>query len=313
MCYTDERKMHNMEVVAVPSRISKAVRTAMHMAKPVLGALDYTATRKAQDSLSLIVHPEKDTSFERFDIGCMPAAWIRPKNNASGRHAILHFHGGSYIAGSLAYARIIASKLSAAAQLDVLTCQYRLAPESPFPAAVDDALAAYVYLLEQGYPAGNIALAGESAGGGLVLALTQRLRELAKPQPGALVCMSAWTNLSCSFESCLTNMDSDPTLHAEALILAGRMYAGLEPVEHPLISPAFGSFAGFPPTLLQAGSLEILVDDSRQCYRKMCAEGAEAYLEVYPDMWHVFQLLSIPESVQAFTSIREFLRAHLHY
>ncbi len=246
-------------------------------------------------------------------LAACPRRGYVPKNSLSGRHALLHIHGGSFIAGSLAYSRLIASKLAAGTGLDVLTYEYRLAPEAPFPAAIDDTLSAYAYLLEQGYCGENIALAGESAGGGLVLSLVQRLRELAMPLPGALVCMSAWTNLSCSFESCFTHINSDPVLSPETLILAGQMYAGRESVIHPLISPAFADFTGFPPALFQAGSLELLVDDSRQCYRKMCAEGVEAFLEVYPDMWHVFQMLNIPESAQALHSIRDFLRARLHY
>jgi acetyl esterase/lipase len=285
----------------------------MKLAKPILGSLDYATLRTAQDRLGLLIHPVKNTCFERVCIGDIPAAWVRPDVSASGNGVILYCHGGSYVAGSLSYARILSSRLASHTGLDTLALDYRLAPEYPFPAALDDLSAAYAFLLNQGFRPESIALAGESAGGGLILAFPQLLREQKLPMPGALVCMSAWTNLACDFESSTYNLTHDPVLIPESLIMAGLLYAGCHSVINPLISPAFADFSGYPPALFQAGSLEVLLDDSRVCCEKMKAAGADARIEVFDGMWHAFQVQNVPETREALASIGSFLQEKLRY
>jgi len=192
----------------------------------------------------------------------------------------------------------------------VLCIAYRLAPEHKFPAAQDDAMDAYQYLLDSGYSPDKIAVAGESAGGGLALSLVLRLRDEGKPLPSCIVAISPWADLTLSGSSYNNNVRLDPTLIRESLAYYVIAYAaGHE--DEAYVSPVLGDFAGFPPTLLFAGSDEILLSDAKTVYKRLKKAGVESTLVVEDGMWHVYPLYGTPEGKKALLDMALFLRSRL--
>ena len=202
---------------------------------------------------------------------------------------ILYFHGGVYVIGSAATSVPLVSDLARRAQARALTVDYRLAPEHPYPAAVDDARAAYEGLLAQGVDAGQIALAGESAGGGLAVATLLALRDAGTPLPSSAFLMSPYADLTLSGETILQNQATDLVLTPEGLRLRVPDYVGGADASNPQISPVFGDLSGLPPLLIQASSHEILLSDALRLARKAAIDGVPVTLEVTPGVPHVFQ------------------------
>ncbi|PWH12495.1 MAG: alpha/beta hydrolase [Anaerolineae bacterium] len=246
----------------------------------------------------------------RFEIEGHPAAWLGPEGTTQDK-LILYLHGGGYVSGSINTHLILCLPMTQVLQRTILLPEYRLAPEHPFPAALEDALDVYRALLRQGYSPRNIVIAGDSAGGGLSLATTLALREAGDPLPAAVVCLSPWADLTNSGASHLRNAAYEPALTAEDLRRWATWYAGSTPLTHPLISPVFADFRGFPPLLIQAGSQEILLDDACQLAQVASAAGVDVTLRIWQGLWHVWHALGslIPESGQAFEEIREFIRS----
>jgi acetyl esterase/lipase len=236
--------------------------------------------------------------------------WVIPPESVPGR-VLLYFHGGGYKVGSVTSHRDLMARIGAAAGCCVLGVNYRLAPEARFPAPVDDALAAHEWLIAAGAQPSQIAVGGDSAGGGLAAALLLSLRDRGCALPAAAVLLSAWTDLTAGGESYATRAQADP-IHQRAMILAmARQYLGRDgDAANPLASPLFGSLAGLPPLLLQVGDRETVLDDSTRFAAKARAAGTRADLEVYPDMIHVFQQFAdeIPQARQAIAAIGRFLR-----
>ena len=202
---------------------------------------------------------------------------------------ILYFHGGVYVIGSAATSVPLVSDLARRAQARALTVDYRLAPEHPYPAAVDDARAAYEGLLAQGVDAGQIALAGESAGAGLAVATLLALRDVGTPLPSSAFLMSPYADLTLSGETILQNQATDLVLTPEGLRLRVPDYVGGADASNPQISPVFGDLSGLPPLLIQASSHEILLSDALRLARKAAIDGVPVTLEVTPGVPHVFQ------------------------
>ena len=202
---------------------------------------------------------------------------------------ILYFHGGVYVIGSAATSVPLVSDLARRAQARALTVDYRLAPEHPYPAAVDDARAAYEGLLAQGVDAGQIALAGESAGSGLAVATLLALRDAGTPLPTSAFLMSPYADLTLSGETILQNQATDLVLTPEGLRLRVPDYVGGADASNPQISPVFGDLSGLPPLLIQASSHEILLSDALRLARKAAIDGVPVTLEVTPGVPHVFQ------------------------
>lgn len=202
---------------------------------------------------------------------------------------ILYFHGGVYVIGSAATSVPLVSDLARRAQARALTVDYRLAPEHPYPAAVDDARAAYEGLLAQGVDAGQIALAGESAGGGLAVATLLALRDAGTPLPSSAFLMSPYADLTLSGETILENQATDLVLTPEGLRLRVPDYVDGADASNPQISPVFGDLSGLPPLLIQASSHEILLSDALRLARKAAIDGVPVTLEVTPGVPHVFQ------------------------
>ncbi len=238
------------------------------------------------------------------------AAWILPQGYDPEGGAILYLHGGGYTAGNIEYAVGFGSVLAAATGCRVFSAAYRLAPEHPFPAAVEDAYTAYRHLLDGGLTPGEIVLCGESAGGGLCFALTHKLKELGLPVPRAIVGISPWTDLTLSGASCRANQRSDPSLRYDMLASYARMYAA-DDLKNPLVSPLFGDVSGFPPTLLFAGEAELLLDDAVAMAHALERADVPCELHTAKGMWHVYVLYGVREAREALCRIVEFLKDNL--
>ncbi len=198
-----------------------------------------------------------------------------------------------------------------AAGLNVLAIEYPLAPEHPFPQALEAAVKAYRHLLDLGFRPEQIALAGESAGGNLVLALILKLKALNMPLPAAVVALSPWCDLGGRGESYRSRAEEDATLDPDSISDAARVYAAGASLDDPLVSPAFGDFAGCPPVLIQCGSDEILYSDSLNLYFRLRDQGVSAVMQTWNELWHVFQCYPIAESKTAVAEIAAFLRCQL--
>lgn len=246
---------------------------------------------------------------EKFEIDGVPAAWIRP-STAEGEKIILHFHGGGYVIGSIDDHLMMCIPMAQTLKMNLLLPEYRLAPENPFPAALEDALKVYRWLLAEGHKPGDMIVSGDSAGGGLALAAVLALRDSREPLPAAVVVMSPWVDLTHKGESHITKAGTESVLNTEVLKEWALCYAGEANLSNPLVSPVYADFHGFPPLLIQVGSEEILLDDSRMLTEKAQADGVSVTLKVWNGMWHVWQAVGdlLPESRKAFEEMGAFVQ-----
>jgi monoterpene epsilon-lactone hydrolase len=247
----------------------------------------------------------------RLDADGVPAAWIIPPGLETKR-TVLYLHGGSYNAGSIASHLPLTGSIALAAKARVLAIDYRLAPEHPFPAAVEDALAAYQWLLKESAEASQIVVAGDSAGGGLTLSLLLSLRDKGLPLPAAAVCLSPLTDMTLSGESWTTNARTDFMLKRIIVVKSAEIYYREANPRAPLLSPLFADLAGLPPLLIQVGSEEVLLSDSILFAEKARAAGVDVTLENWKGMQHVWQYAAsmLPEARQAVARIGEFIIQH---
>ena len=233
------------------------------------------------------------------------------KENPSQDHVILQLHGGGYM-GAVRNAYYVFAGLynEVSHGCNILTPDYRVAPEHPYPAALEDAVASYQWLLDKGYYGEQIIVAGDSAGGGLAMALCMYLKDHHMPMPGGVVAMSPWTDLTASGESYETNYERDPLFgNTKDSLIYVNDYAGDHDKMDCYISPLFGDFRGFPPMLIQVGSLEMLLSDSVSVAAKAREQGIRVRLSIYEGMFHVFQMayLNIPESKKAWAEVGKFI------
>jgi acetyl esterase/lipase len=245
--------------------------------------------------------------------GGVDGEWIVPAD-APRDKALLYFHGGGFRLGSVSSHRDLIARIAEASGYRVLAVNYRLAPEHRFPAALEDALKAYGWMRDQGLAPQNIALAGDSAGGNLVLTLMLSLRDRHEPLPAAGVLMSPWTDLAATGESYRSRAAADP-IHQRSMILAlAKSFLGEDgDPKNPLASPLYADLSGLPPLLIQAGDRETVRDDALMLAERAKAAGVRVELQVWDGMIHVFQMFAeIPQSQQAIVPIAAFLRRHLH-
>ncbi len=270
-----------------------------------------SARARLETAASLFQRPP-DVRYEPVDAGGVRAELVVAPN-ADAERTLVYLHGGAYTAGSIGSHRALATELSRVGGLRVLNVDYRLAPEHPHPAAVEDAVSAARFLWKQGVAPERTALAGDSAGGGLTVAALVALRDAGDPLPGAGVCLSPWTDLTLTRDSHRSRAALDPMCRVPALTLSRDAYAAGGDPAAPTISPLFASLAGLPPLLIQVGTAEILLDDATELAANAKRDGVDVTLEVWDEMIHVFQAFFplLPEGRQAIEKIAAFLRARL--
>ncbi len=246
----------------------------------------------------------------QIDMDKFSMEWLEPEQGNSNM-TLLQLHGGGYVGAMRnAYRTFAAAYNELGGGMPVLTIDYRVAPEDPYPAALEDAVRAYNWLLDRGYPGNRIIVAGDSAGGGLALALCLYLRDYGIELPGGIIAMSPWTDMTASGESYETNFQKDPLFgNTRDSLIYNRDYLGLEDPRNPYISPAFGDLTGFPPMLIQVGSYEMLLSDAQTVAQKAKKQGVKVRFHIYEGMFHVFQMAMqlMPESVMAWKEVEKFL------
>ncbi len=239
-------------------------------------------------------------------INGIPAEWISLPPATAG--VMLYLHGGAYCLGSVNASRDLIARLVEATKHKAVAIDYRLAPEHPFPAALEDALSAYRWLLAQGVEPARILFAGDSAGGGLSIATLVALRDAGQPLPAAAICISPWTDLALTGDSMRSKAAVDPILDAASLARYARDYAGDAPLTSPLISPLYADLAGLPPLLIQVGTDEILLDDATRLAECARQAGVPVTLETWAGLFHVFPAAPfLPETAQAMAQAARFV------
>ncbi len=262
--------------------------------------------------LSKVLRVARGVERKTDQINGLTAEWLTPKN-AADKKLILYLHGGAYVMGCCATHRQLVSHIARAAGVRALLPEYRLAPENPFPAAVEDAVGIYRTLLAGDYAAKDIVIAGDSAGGGLTMATLLSLRDAGDPLPAAACLLSPWLDLAATGETMVTNAHKDPWFKPEDMPFVAGYYCNEDQFRNPLASPVYGDLAGLPPICIQVGGDEILLSDSVRAAQKVEEAGGEVELEIWPGMWHVFQIFvrQMPESGAAIHKLGAYIRSSL--
>jgi epsilon-lactone hydrolase len=298
----------------MPSLRARLVRWTLghHLVRVTDDSAPVAEARAAMERSARLALLPRGTRVQRVTAGQRPAEWVVPAWALSDR-VLLYLHGGSYSAGSPSTHRALVARLAAVARARGLTLNYRLAPEHLFPAPVEDAVGAYRWLRAQGFAPERIAVAGDSAGGGLALALPLALRDAGEPPPAVVGALSPWTDLTGSGQSVISRARVDVMLDADTIVPTARRYLGEADPRNPLASPLFGDLRGFPPTIIQVGDEEILLDDATRFAKRAAEAGATVELRIYPEMWHVWQAFApyVPEATTAIREMGAFLDRYL--
>lgn len=286
---------------------AKFVRSQLNKTKHLLTTSSLEAARKSQDFVGgiLAATHRKDVTFKEHKFEKFSGSWVIPKDEVA-RGVILYLHGGGYTCGDLEYARGFGSVLASECGVKVFCPAYRLAPEHKAPAALEDAVTAYEYLLSKGYESEHIVLCGESAGGGLIYALALKLRDTNRPMPAGLIGISPWTDLTSSGGSYEKNKDADPSLTKERLQFFAECYTD-DPLD-PYVSPLFGDLRGLPPSLIFVGGDEIMLDDARLLHKNLLENGCKSQLVTAAGMWHAYVLYCLKEYQADMDTINLFLK-----
>ena len=287
---------------------SDFIKNFLKTAQPIVNRIPLMNQRSYQTTFFTLKPLPSDVIYDEIEDFSYKAEWVIPPEEDPEK-VIFYTHGGGYGMGDLISSRALIAPIAKKTGIRVFSFEYRLAPEHPFPAAFDDAKEAYEYVLGQGYSPGNIIAFGESAGGGLAVSNILRLIAEGKEAPQCLVTISPWSDLTATGQTYFLNEDKDPLLRGRYLKRLADSYVGDDSPLNPYISPAFASYDDrFPPTLIQAGSDEVLLDDSKLLYNAMKDGGVDVDIEIYPKMWHVFHIWQIEESDKAITAIDEFIK-----
>lgn len=254
---------------------------------------------------------DDDIVCERVGVGGVPAEWITAPGAEEDR-ILLYLHGGGYVVGSTRTHGVMMSRMSRASGARVLGLDYRLSPENPFPAPVQDTLAAYRWLLSNGADPRKIVIGGDSAGGGLTVSALVAMRYLGEPMPVAGFCISPWTELEPNADSYETNAEVDPSVSRARVENLKELYIGDKDPRAPMASPLFADLKGLPPLLVQVGSIEVILDDSTRLAERAEAAGTDVELEVWDDMPHVWHLFApiLSDGQKAIEHVGDFIRKH---
>jgi epsilon-lactone hydrolase len=271
---------------------------------PVVGEV-----RAGFEQVGVFLGGAPDAKCEKVDAGGVPAEWVAAPG-CDPERAVLYLHGGGYVIGSINTHRRLAYDISAASGARVLVIDYRLAPEHPFPAAVEDAAKAWRWLLQQGFAAHRLAIAGDSAGGGLTLATLVNLRDQKLGLPACAVAISPWVDLEVVGNSITTRAAQDPMVQKDGLLWMAGLYLNGKDAKTPLAAPLHADLKGLPPILIQVGTAETLLDDSTRIAEKLHAAGVDVRLAMWPNMLHVFPLFApiLSEGRDGCLEIGSFIR-----
>jgi len=283
----------------------------MLKAQPIAGHPTVQDMRANFEQMTTLFPVAPDVKCEPVNPGGVKSEWVTAPGADAGR-AVLYLHGGGYVIGSINTHRDLASRISRATKARVLLIDYRLAPEHPFPAAVEDSVAAYRWMLAQGLKPSRIAVAGDSAGGGLTVATLVAIRDAKLAVPAAGVCLSPWIDLEGIGDSMKSKAAADPMVQKEALLEMAKHYLNGQDARSPLAAPLYADLAGLPPLLVQVGTAETLLDDSTRLAERARKAGVKVTLEPFENMIHVFQVFApmLDEAQQAIDKIGEFVRAN---
>jgi monoterpene epsilon-lactone hydrolase len=297
-------------MVSIQANLLKLYGKYKRFTSPPFKELDVIKERTELEDLSKMFKPLDKYEFTPVDIKAVPGEWITPPQVINNR-TILYLHGGYYLIGSIKSHRNLAGNIAAAAQARALIIDYGLAPEHPFPAGLNDALTAYSWLLEQGIGAEQIFLAGDSAGGGLVLAALLAIHDRGIPLPAGAICLSPATDLTRGGDSWKTNIKKELVVIPSISALIQPLYLGDVDPLNPYASPLFGDLHGLPPLLIQVGTNEVLLSDATSFAERARDAGVEVRLEVWPEMMHVWQLTAsfLPEARKAIDNMGEFVKS----
>ena len=277
--------------------------------RPVVENPPVADMRKGFDVLASRFPRTPEFAFTRVEAGGVPAAWVEAPGIDAGR-TLLYLHGGGYVIGSIDTHRELAGRLSQAAAARVLIIDYRLAPEHPYPAAVEDVATAYRWLLANGAAPGRTVVAGDSAGGGLTVAAMLALRESGDPLPAAGVCLSPWVDMEGIGDSMTGKADVDPMVRYEGLVRMASLYLNGADPRTPLAAPLYADLNGLPPLLIHVGTAETLLDDAIRLADRAKAAGVDVTFESWDDMIHVWHLFAplLPEGQQAVERVGAYVR-----
>ena len=269
--------------------------------------------RGAFEKVEAFRRPARNVVVREADVAGVDCEWLVPRGAEQGP-LLYYLHGGAYLMGSPRTHRRMVSHIAKRAGYRAVLPDYALAPESPFPAGLTDCIAVYRALVDSGEDPARIVIGGDSAGGGMTMATLLSLREAGDPLPGATLLLSPWLDLTGSGESMQTRADRDPFFRAVDLPEVALKYADQEELRNPLVSPVFADVDGLPPVLIQVGDDEILLSDSERIAEKFREAGVRAELQVWPQMWHVFQFLigHMPESKAAIMDMARFMKSVLN-
>ncbi len=274
------------------------------------GILDIEKHRKELENNVFLFKKPRKMKVRSLEINGISAEWLYQKDQIEDR-AILYLHGGSYHAGSLKTHRDLAARIGKVSSSPVLSIDYRLAPENPFPAALEDAVSAYIWLIEhKNIKSSKIAIAGDSAGGGLTFATLLKLRDEERTLPACAIGLSPWTDLALTGDSIKTKADVDIMLTENEGEQSAELYLKDLDRKHPLAPPLYANLKGLPPLLIQTGTAEIILDDSTRFAEKAEKDGVKVILDLWPGMFHVFQIFGnlMPESKKALEKIGDFIK-----
>jgi monoterpene epsilon-lactone hydrolase len=283
----------------------------MLKAQPIDPSQTIEQTRAGFEQMAAMLPVEADVKCEPVSASGVKSEWVTAPGADAGR-AILYLHGGGYVIGSINTHRAMAGRLSRAAKARVLLIDYRLAPEHPHPAAVDDAVAAYRYMLDQGLKPSRIAVSGDSAGGGLTVATLVAIRDVKLPMPAAAAPISPWVDMEGIGDSMKSKAAVDPIVQKDGLLKMAQAYLGGKSPRTPLAAPLYADLSGLPPLLIHVGTAETLLDDASRLAERAKKAGVQVTYEPWENMIHVWHLFApmLDEGQKAIERIGEFVQQH---
>lgn len=269
---------------------------------------DLKRQRSAMERAGKLAAPTSDVTVDEFKVKNIACEWVRPDFAHNPQYVILYAHGGGYTCGGLGYARILAAKLAVATGFSVVSFEYRLAPEHKYPAPLEDGMKIWNYLMDKGYSSDKVLLAGDSAGGNLVLCMTMKLIKEELLSPKGLILFSPWTDMTATAKSYEKYKEKDPILTKEYIEGVRDAFIG-EDADYAdsKYSPLYGDFTSFPPTLIMVGRNELLLDDSVQLQKKIRNAGGEAIIDIEKDGWHVYQQMPLPIATRAMKRVADYV------